>query len=182
MDIAKDGSYAVIAPMGSGIGYEESYFYTWKLPAKVITGKYDYFDEVKYYGIYSTIHQTEMRFSPNGGSLVSCTSEGDIILWNLKDTTTSVPDGIRIDDNYTAFPQPATTTLTIRSAEDRNIERIELYDFMGNRIREWRRERILGAGNATTIDISNEASGAYNLRIVERDGITNRNRVIIIHK
>ena len=163
MALSPGGNYAATAS-------EDGIIHLWDLR----TG-----EEVYTYDDYQGIH-TELEFTPDGEHLVSFTSDGALISWN-------VPAFIKSSDNVSSVATtgegriPFSTSATfdrgssslhiLLDLPERSDVRLDLYDLRGERVggrSEWLMEK--GKGRVE-YNLSNLPDGIYLYRIVAGERI-----------
>ncbi|HEY1032105.1 MAG TPA: T9SS type A sorting domain-containing protein [Flavipsychrobacter sp.] len=69
------------------------------------------------------------------------------------------------DNQFVAFPNPATKDVTILHDKSSNVQELEIYNITGQKIRTYK-----ATGSATKVDLSNFSNGIYFIKLLDHTG------------
>ncbi len=86
------------------------------------------------------------------------------------DTTVSVNEAVKKEDDFKVYPNPATSTITIESTKT-EAQSIKIVDVLGREVIESTKNEVLSIKN---IDVSQLPSGMYIIQLQSKNGVVSK--------
>lgn len=96
---------------------------------------------------------------------------------NLNPNIAGIEESIE-QEGYAIFPNPATNIVTIKLAENNNLEKVQVLDLAGKLVMQMNDQDVSQTTNSLTVDVSDLTSGIYFINVHTPSGVSSSKLVV----